>query len=180
VCFARVTYSSWTPIVAFPKFTCSLSQEAWEIPKFLDLPLIVNNRRQCIIWESIWNVNLHDSSRRKLSEGKGHVDLKTGDSRYTRFRYPRFYFSIMRSIDILSATTVEASAQTHWVARAVPLTRPTILTPLTTNWGLSWRITQKIHRHVIRFPFYAFSIYAAIRKNATLAYNESHLCLYMR
>jgi hypothetical protein len=26
----------------------------------------------------------------------------TGGSRYTRFRYPRFYFSVMRSIDIPS------------------------------------------------------------------------------
>jgi hypothetical protein len=29
------------------------------------------------------------------------------------FVYPRFYFSIMRSINILSAATVEASAQAH-------------------------------------------------------------------
>jgi hypothetical protein len=40
----------------------------------------------------------------------------TGDSRYTRFAirdfvYPRFYFSIMRNVSILSAATVEAAAQ---------------------------------------------------------------------
>jgi hypothetical protein len=27
------------------------------------------------------------------------------------FRYPRFYFSVIRSINIVSATTVEAAAQ---------------------------------------------------------------------
>jgi hypothetical protein len=37
----------------------------------------------------------------------------TDDSRYTRFRYPSFHFSIMRSINILSAATVEAAAQAH-------------------------------------------------------------------
>jgi hypothetical protein len=38
-----------------------------------------------------------------------------------------------------------------------------------------WRITQKIHGHITRFPSYAFSILTAIRRNATAAYNESHL-----
>jgi hypothetical protein len=28
---------------------------------------------------------------------------------------------------------------------------------------------------VIRFPFYAFSVYVAIRRNAGTVYNESHL-----
>jgi hypothetical protein len=42
--------------------------------------------------------------------------------------------------------------------------------------GLSWCITQKIHRHVKRFSFYAFSIHAAIHRNATPEYNESRLC----
>jgi hypothetical protein len=45
----------------------------------------------------------------------------------------------------------------------------TILTPGTTNQGLSWCITQKIHGHVFRFPLYTFSIYAAIRRNTNPA-----------
>jgi hypothetical protein len=57
----------------------------------------------------------------------------TGDSRYTRFRYPRFYFSITRSINIPSAIMVEAATQAPWLARAISLTRPTILTPGNTN-----------------------------------------------
>jgi hypothetical protein len=31
---------------------------------------------------------------------------------------------------------------------------------------------------VIRFPLYAFSTNAAIRKNATLVYKQSHLCCH--
>jgi hypothetical protein len=96
------------------------------------------------------------------------------------FAYPWFYFSNIRSISILSAATVETVAQVHWVARAFSLTHPTILTPGTANEGLSWCNTQKIHGNVIRFPFYAFSIYAAIRRNANPAYNQSHLDLQMR
>jgi hypothetical protein len=42
-----------------------------------------------------------------------NAKLHTGDSRYTRFRYPQFYFSIMKSINILSAATVEAAAHTE-------------------------------------------------------------------
>jgi hypothetical protein len=93
------------------------------------------------------------------------------------FAYPRFfYFSIMRSVNTLSSVTVEAAAQGHWVARAVSLTRPTILTPglqIKASHGVSLRK----YAAFIRFPFYAFSIYAAIRKNANPAYNESHLCI---
>jgi hypothetical protein len=44
----------------------------------------------------------------------------------------RFYFSIL-NVSILSAATVEAAAQVHWVARAVSLILPTILTPGITN-----------------------------------------------
>jgi hypothetical protein len=36
----------------------------------------------------------------------------TGESRCTRFRCPRYYFSIM-SINILSVVAVEAAAQAH-------------------------------------------------------------------
>jgi hypothetical protein len=39
----------------------------------------------------------------------------------------------MKAIIILSAATVEAAAQGHWVARAVLLTRSIILTLETTN-----------------------------------------------
>jgi hypothetical protein len=97
----------------------------------------------------------------------------TGDSCYTCLCYLQFYFSIMRSI--LSAALVEAAAQAHWVAHAVSLSCPIIFNLGTIKWGLSWSITQKIQGHVIHFLFYAFSIYAAIRRNATPAYNESHL-----
>jgi hypothetical protein len=45
--------------------------------------------------------------------GKCWYSRRTGDSRYTRFRCPRFYFGIMWSISILSVATVEASAQAH-------------------------------------------------------------------
>jgi hypothetical protein len=91
------------------------------------------------------------------------------------FAYPRFYFSIMRGISILSAAMIGAAVKAHWVARAFLLARPGVLTPGTTNKGLSWCITQKVHGYVIRFPFYTFSIYAVVRRNATPAYNESHL-----
>lgn len=47
-------------------------------------------------------------------------------SRCTRFRHPR-YLSAMGSNSILSTATVRAVAHAHWVARAVPLTRATIL-----------------------------------------------------
>jgi hypothetical protein len=102
--------------------------------------------------------------------------MSTGDSRCTRFCYSRFHisaiFSIMKSINILPAVTVEAAAQAHWTEVSVQFHW---LTPRTTNQGLLWCITQKTHGHVILFPFYAFSIYSAIRRNATPAYNENHL-----
>jgi hypothetical protein len=65
----------------------------------------------------------------------------------------------MRSINILSAATVEATAQAHWVARAVSLTHPTIFTPGTTNFGLSWCINQNIigHLYVSRFSRFRYS-----------------------
>jgi hypothetical protein len=70
--------------------------------------------------------------------------------------YQRFYFSIMWSINVLSAVTVEAAAQVHWVARAVPLSHSTILTPGTTNEGLSWCIAQNMHRHLYVSRFTRF------------------------
>jgi hypothetical protein len=36
--------------------------------------------------------------------------IGTGDSWYMRLHYPRFYFNVMRSINILSLATVEAVA----------------------------------------------------------------------
>jgi hypothetical protein len=72
--------------------------------------------------------------------------------RFIFFAYQRFYFSIMRSINILSTATVEAAAQAHWVARAVSLTLPTILTPGTINQDLSRRITQKNPRACYTSP----------------------------
>jgi hypothetical protein len=99
-------------------------------------------------------LNFNDQNNR--AGCKRIINPWTGYSRYTRFRYPRFYFSVIRSINILSAATVEAAAKAHWVARAVSLTRPTILTPGTTNKGLSWCITQKIHRHLYVSRFTRF------------------------
>jgi hypothetical protein len=40
----------------------------------------------------------------------------SGSSRYTRFRYPRSYFSIMRSVNILFTAMIEAAATDHWLA----------------------------------------------------------------
>jgi hypothetical protein len=44
----------------------------------------------------------------------------------------------VRSINIVSAVMVEATAQSHWVARAVSFTRQTILAPEDTTEGLLW------------------------------------------
>jgi hypothetical protein len=71
------------------------------------------------------------------------------------FSYPPFSFGVMRSINILSTATLEDAAQAHRVARAVSLTRLTISTPGTTNFGLSWCITQKIH--VSRFTRFRYT-----------------------
>jgi hypothetical protein len=70
-----------------------------------------------------------DTSKKKSDTG----DLVTRTSAIRVFTFPRFYLRIMRSINILSAATVEAAAQSHWVARAVSLTSPTILTQGATN-----------------------------------------------
>jgi hypothetical protein len=43
-----------------------------------------------------------------------------------RLHYPRFYFNVMRSINILSVATVEAAAYAQQVVRAVSLIRPTV------------------------------------------------------
>jgi hypothetical protein len=40
-----------------------------------------------------------------------HLNLVTRAFAFGVFVYPRFYFSVMRRIDILSAATVEAAAQ---------------------------------------------------------------------
>jgi hypothetical protein len=84
----------------------------------------------------------------------------------------------MRRINILSVATAEAAAQNQRVAREVSLTRPTIFTPGTTNYGPSCCIAQKTHGHVCyTFPFYAFSKKAAIHRNAT-PWITSHLKIY--
>jgi hypothetical protein len=62
---------------------------------------------------------------------------------------------------------MESAARGLWVARAVSPSRPTILTRVTTNQGLTWWITHKTHEHAILFPSYAFPTYTAIRRNAT-------------
>jgi hypothetical protein len=90
--------------------------------------------------------------------------------------YLRFYFGIVRGINILSAVTVEAVAQVHWVVRAVSVPRLTILTPRTTNWSLSLDIIKKV-KGIYSFRLQAFSIYAAIFRKANSAYNESLLCV---
>jgi hypothetical protein len=39
------------------------------------------------------------------------VVIFTGDSLYTRYGYQRFYFSVMRIVNTVSAATAEAAAQ---------------------------------------------------------------------
>jgi hypothetical protein len=67
-----------------------------------------------------------------------------------------FLFHITRITNILSAASTEAAAQTHWVARAVSLTRPTILISATTNYSHSYCITQKIRGHLYISLFMRF------------------------
>jgi hypothetical protein len=54
--------------------------------------------------------------------------MDTGDPCYTHFRYLQFYFSIMRSINILFMAMVESATQAHRIVCTVSLTHPTILT----------------------------------------------------
>jgi hypothetical protein len=104
-----------------------------------------------------------------------HSIAYTGDACYTRFCYPRFCFSIMRIINILSADTVRAAAQAPSVARNC------IDLPHHFNSGdykyrpLMVYHEQKIQGIFVCFPFYAFSLYATIYRNATPAYNESQV-----
>jgi hypothetical protein len=88
------------------------------------------------------------------------------------FAYPRFYFSIMRNISILSAATLEAVAQAHWVARAVSLTRPPFWLrgiQIKASHGLSLRKSTGIYT----FPILRVLDIRGIRRNSTPAYNES-------
>jgi hypothetical protein len=50
-----------------------------------------------------------------LADPLAKKEINAGVCRYSRFRYPRFYFNMM-SNDILSADTAEAAAQFHWLA----------------------------------------------------------------
>lgn len=51
----------------------------------------------------------------------------------------------------LSYPTVDATEQAHWCARAVSLTRPTILTPGKANDVRSWWIAQIVLGRVLSF-----------------------------
>jgi hypothetical protein len=92
--------------------------------------------------------------------------VNTGDSRYTRFRCPlfrnpRFYFSIMRSSNILSAAKFQSERRTF--------SRLIRECDTDDKFGINkfWRQFNIKMANVIRFPFYAFSLYAAIRRTQT-------------
>jgi hypothetical protein len=115
--------------------------------------------------------------------------------------YLRFYFSIMRIISILSAVLfqyyeehqypIHCFISVLWGA-SISYPRPNFKAyfPRRTFSRLirecdahdKLRIKEFWRQYinmaiVICFPFYAFSLYAAIRKNATPVYNESRLCV---
>jgi hypothetical protein len=68
--------------------------------------------------------------------------------------HQRFYFSIMKSINILSAATVETAARAQWTARSVSPTWLTLLTQGTTNSSLMVHHSE-INGYVLCFPYYA-------------------------
>jgi hypothetical protein len=97
-----------------------------------------------------------------------HTAMKTsgagGCSLYVLAR-PRFYFSIMIVISAimrprwkLPRRSAELRAHFHWLAPPFCIRRLQIKAP----HGVSLRKSM-----VMLFPFYAFSIYAAIRRNIT-------------
>jgi hypothetical protein len=85
----------------------------------------------------------------------------TSVSSDTSISYPRPRYKLPHK-------PTELRAQFHWLA-------PTIFTPETTNQGISRCIAQKIHGHVLRLPFYAFSIHAATPRNETPVHNYNHM-----
>jgi len=100
----------------------------------------------------------------------------TGDSCYTCCHYYfcisiYFYISITRSIDILSAATAEAAAHVQWVARAVSMAYPTILTQLCR----SLFPLQSTHvRLVLLLPAYLhFYMLAGKRKSESKRENKN-------
>jgi hypothetical protein len=102
------------------------------------------------------------------------LHLNAQVTRYTRFRYQHFrIYAVIFQCREHHQYRIRGHSRS---CRAVSLTRSIILTPRTTNKGFSWWVTKKILSHVIRFPFYAFSIHAAICRKATPRIT-SHLCV---
>jgi hypothetical protein len=131
-------------------------------------------------WYRRSSLKLNRATAFKLSRSQAFISaifiirVNTGDSRYTRFRYPRSYFSTMRSINILSAATVEAVSQAHWVALAVSLTRPTFdyrdykLRPLLVYHSENQRVCYA-------FPVLRVFDVRGDSQERKPAYNRSHL-----
>jgi hypothetical protein len=100
----------------------------------------------------------------------------TGDSRYTRFHSPCFRTSavlfqyhekhqyLIRGQILVSGTCVEPSPGLSGDVMQIISLLQRILAPVWHQNGCCYT-----------FPFYAFSIYAAISSNATPVYKESHL-----
>jgi hypothetical protein len=101
-----------------------------------------------------------------------------GDSRYTRFRYPRFR---------ISAVLFQFCEEHQYPIRGQILNPITCVEP---SPGLSWNVMQMIGLasnnsgasltskwRLLCFQIYASPIYEAICRNATPVYNESHLYL---
>jgi hypothetical protein len=66
------------------------------------------------------------------------------------------YFSVMRSINILFAATVEAATQAHWVAHAVSLIHPTIWLQGLQIKASHGVLLKKIHGHLYISCFMCF------------------------
>jgi hypothetical protein len=99
-------------------------------------------------------------------------------TRYTRLRYPRFR---------ISAVLFQCHGDHQYLirghgrsCRAVPLSCARSFTDSSRHFDSADHRLRPVMVHHSEnqrtcFPFYAFSVYAAISRNATPAYNESHL-----
>lgn len=98
----------------------------------------------------------------------------TGESRYTSFRYARFYFSIVRCISILSTATARATAQAH--CRACSFAH----SPHHFDSGIYKLRPLIVHYSNDSSTFSAFPV-SGIRGSSqerNSAFNESHLYSY--
>jgi hypothetical protein len=110
------------------------------------------------------------------------IQCYRGDSRYARFRYARFR---------ISAVLFQYHKEHQYPIRGHGNSCQTVLHPLSCAGSFTdsphhfdsgdykLRPLMVYHsknlRAFIRFPFYAFSIHAGIRRKPNLACNESHL-----